>query len=519
MSVQSLERLPLERQLTIRRKLTRYGERMCLVVLLWVVLTAGVHAAPPAQGDETIYIVQAGETLHGIAQRYGTTVDAIVVLNGLADPDRIAAGQRLLIPTPGMRTSEYTVQPGDTLAMIARRFGAASQDVARLNHLANPSLIYVGQRLLIPSVSPTVPPGDPQLGEGSLSALRLGDGQNPFRWADPFRWAVYVVQPMDTLACISARYGVSVWALAQANQIVNPSVIHVGQHLLIPLSAPDGSGSASSHLPPPFLTLEVVPAVLVQGQTVQVLIETDGEVRLSGQYDGRPLFFAEPVVRDDREVYHTLIAIPAMASPGPYPLELKLVQAEREASVDSMLYVTSGDFGVQYITLPAETARLLDPELVAQEGRRVQEVTTQPTLPGLWQGRFALPLAGVPAVSAPFGGRRSYNGGPVASYHEGVDYSVGNGTPVLCPARGRVVLAEGLLVRGNAVIIDHGRGVMSGYWHLSQIDVVEGQMVEPGEVLGLVGNTGLSTGAHLHWEMRVMGIPVDPLQWVREDIR
>ena len=146
-------------------------------------------------------------------------------------------------------------------------------------------------------------------------------------------------------------------------------------------------------------------------------------------------------------------------------------------------------------------------------------MTTQATRPGLWQGRFALPLAGAPAISAPFGGRRSYNGGPAVSYHSGVDYGVGVGTPILSPARGRVVLAEALQVRGSSVIVDHGRGVMSGYWHLSQVDVVGGQMVEPGTVLGLVGGTGLSTGAHLHWEMRVMGIPVDPLQWVREEIR
>jgi murein DD-endopeptidase MepM/ murein hydrolase activator NlpD len=87
---------------------------------------------------------------------------------------------------------------------------------------------------------------------------------------------------------------------------------------------------------------------------------------------------------------------------------------------------------------------------------------------------------------------------------------------VLSPAKGRVVLAEPLQVRGNAVILDHGRGVMTGYWHLSRIDVSVGQEVEAGDLLGLVGNTGLSTGAHLHWEVRVMGIQVDPLQWVRE---
>jgi murein DD-endopeptidase MepM/ murein hydrolase activator NlpD len=321
---------------------------------------------------------------------------------------------------------------------------------------------------------------------------------------------VYVVQANDTLARIAARYDMSVWVLAQANQIANPSVIHVGQRLLIPTEGD------STHLPPPFRAIEVSPAVAVQGRTVQVWIDTDGAAILSGQYDGRALVFAE---RGGPGLYSTLVAIPAMASPGPYLLELRAVQGGREASVRSMLYVTAGVFGVQYITVSADRARLLDPELVAQEGQRLQEVTTQATVPGLWQGRFALPLSGAPAVSAPFGGRRSYNGGPLSSYHTGVDYAVGTGTPILAPARGTVVLAEALQVRGNAVVVDHGRGVMSGFWHLSQIHVVEGQSVEPGTVLGLVGNTGLSTGAHLHWELRVMGIPVDPLQWVREDVR
>jgi murein DD-endopeptidase MepM/ murein hydrolase activator NlpD len=78
-----------------------------------------------------------------------------------------------------------------------------------------------------------------------------------------------------------------------------------------------------------------------------------------------------------------------------------------------------------------------------------------------------------------------------------------------------VVLAEPLDVRGNAVILDHGLGVFTGFWHLSRIDVTVGQMVGRGEVVGLVGNTGLSTGPHLHWEMRVLGVPVDPFQWTR----
>ena len=88
---------------------------------------------------------------------------------------------------------------------------------------------------------------------------------------------------------------------------------------------------------------------------------------------------------------------------------------------------------------------------------------------------------------------------------------------VLAPITGTVVLAEPLQVRGQVVILDHGLGVFTGFWHLSRIDVAEGQLVGRGEVIGLVGNTGLSTGPHLHWEMRVLGVPVDPLQWTHQE--
>ena len=76
-------------------------------------------------------------------------------------------------------------------------------------------------------------------------------------------------------------------------------------------------------------------------------------------------------------------------------------------------------------------------------------------------------------------------------------------------------MAETLAVRGNAVILDHGAGLHTGYWHLSKIDVNVGQQVKAGDKLGEVGTTGLSTGAHLHWEMRVGVTPVDPLTWLR----
>jgi murein DD-endopeptidase MepM/ murein hydrolase activator NlpD len=130
------------------------------------------------------------------------------------------------------------------------------------------------------------------------------------------------------------------------------------------------------------------------------------------------------------------------------------------------------------------------------------------------RSRFAPPLAGDFRHSSPFGSRRTYGNDPTLSAHAGEDYSAPAGTPVYAPAAGKVVLAEQLFVRGNAVVIDHGHGVFTGYWHLSELAVKAGEQVATGDLLGKVGSTGLSTGAHLHWELRVGGMAVDPLQWM-----
>jgi murein DD-endopeptidase MepM/ murein hydrolase activator NlpD len=96
-----------------------------------------------------------------------------------------------------------------------------------------------------------------------------------------------------------------------------------------------------------------------------------------------------------------------------------------------------------------------------------------------------------------------------------MDIAGDTGAPVSASNRGKVVLAEDLKVRGGAVIIDHGMGVYSAYYHLSAIKVKKGQMVEKGQVVGLVGSEGLSTGPHLHWEMRVTGKAIEPKLWTQ----
>ncbi len=171
----------------------------------------------------------------------------------------------------------------------------------------------------------------------------------------------------------------------------------------------------------------------------------------------------------------------------------------------------------QSITLTG-TAAAIDQESIRQERERLFAIWAQNSPQPQWTTPFQLPISDYLEISSPFGARRSYNGGPYNSYHEGVDFSAYGGTAVFAPAAGRVVLAELLYVRGGAVIIDHGLGIYSGFYHMSEVLVAPGDVVQPGQVIGAVGTTGLSTGNHLHWDLLVNGVWVDAQAWLAQDM-
>jgi murein DD-endopeptidase MepM/ murein hydrolase activator NlpD len=467
--------------------------RRKLIALLAALLLASacpgvVAAAPPAQ-DQTVHVVQAGETLFRIAQTYGVTVDDLVTANDLTDRNVIHVGQRLVIPAAGAptvsppttRTADYIVQPGDTLSLIARRFSTTVEAIVQANGIVNPNLIHVGQTLTVPTPQDAPPP--------------------------PPQTIVHAVQPGETLARIALRYNTTTWAIAQVNGLSNPNVIYVGQRLVIP----GPGGLAETALLPPFTALLFEPTTAVQGQTVAVHVSADRAVTLSGTFDGRLVRFS-----GEGGAYWALVGIHALAAPGPYPLELTAMDAAGNTTrITQVVQVTVGGYTTDYITLPPGKGELLDPELLRQERERLAAVLGVYRPEKLWSGLFQAPVE-EPRITSPFGSRRSYNGGPATSYHEGTDFGGREGIAVYAPASGVVVLAEELTVRGNAVIVDHGLDVFSGYWHLSGVAVAVGQPVVPGSLLGYMGSTGLSTGAHLHWELRVGGVPVDPMQWTEQ---
>lgn len=197
-----------------------------------------------------------------------------------------------------------------------------------------------------------------------------------------------------------------------------------------------------------------------------------------------------------------------------YPVKVTLYSANGgTVQWEDVIKVNAGGFIAEpNFVLPRDRMNLLNPDIQANEDARLRSVYGLVTPQRFWDGPISFPLNG--KIGSPFGSVRTYSDGQTRR-HTGVDLSATTGVPVLASANGRVVFAQPLDIHGNHVVVDHGWGVFSAYSHFSALYVVPGQMVLQGDVLGLSGNTGRSTGPHLHWEIAVNGIWVDPLRFIR----
>ena len=123
--------------------------------------------------------------------------------------------------------------------------------------------------------------------------------------------------------------------------------------------------------------------------------------------------------------------------------------------------------------------------------------------------------------SSDYGDRRTYkyaDGGKSKAVHQGIDFASPRGTPVYACGTGRVVLAKTLILTGNTIVIEHLPGLYSVYFHLDSLEAKVGRMVNAGEKIGASGSTGLATGPHLHWELRIRGIAVDPRPFLKRNL-
>ena len=239
-----------------------------------------------------------------------------------------------------------------------------------------------------------------------------------------------------------------------------------------------------------------------QGDAIGVRVRTAaGGVTLS--WNGQPA----PLLCRAGE-WHAVLGTASTAMTGPQELQVSV----GERMVDVSVELAERPFPAVEFQIPESLEDLLD-DAVAQEERDflysiVQRVSGGP----IWTGQFQRPSSG--RVTSPYGERRTLQPGSFMSVHEGVDFAASTGTAIPAPNRGRVAFVGPLTIRGNTVILDHGFGVYTLFYHLHDFSASLGQVVERGATVGFVGSTGRSTGPHIHWEMYVAGATVDPVRWV-----
>ncbi len=218
------------------------------------------------------------------------------------------------------------------------------------------------------------------------------------------------------------------------------------------------------------------------------------------------------VTQKDNE-WLAIVGIPLSSKAGKKTLSDKARHTQIHFSVQDKKYPS------QYITL--KNKRMVNPNPLDLKRIKRERITLNKAL-STWtensavETDFILPAKG--RLSSPFGLRRFFNKQP-RNPHSGLDIAAGAGAPIISPSKGIVINTGDYFFNGNTVLIDHGQGLISGYFHMSKIAVKTGQAVNQGDILGAVGSTGRATGPHLHWNIYLNGAKVNPALFVAEQLK
>ena len=457
----------------------RFFSIFVIAILVLTTLSFGKVNAQATTYPE--YVVVSGDTLSWIALRFDSSLDDLLALNGLDENSMLRPGDRLKIPTlagmQGILTTEY-VPLGSSLTSLSRRSQAEPADLIRANNLTSPSELFIGREIVLTRIEDA-----PMM--TTMDSLRQG----------------------QSFMEASILAGQNVWSLVKINRLQNPlRALPMDTYYM-----PSDIESTSNLAIPGVKEIVVDNLPLLQGDTFLIEVTSNEPVTVQASLAG-----VEPAFVDMGEgVQMGYGGINALTEVGVYPLTMEFTNSEGETyRFDQYVMISSGNFA-------SDTPLQVDPASVGTdaekaENEKFKQVIAPVTPIQQWSGLWYSPAQDADCVISSFGSRRTYNDDPRLFYHTGLDLGYCKGVDVYAPAGGTVVgVFPDQVVRGNAVVIDHGLGVYTIYMHLSNILIEEGATVEPGQLIGIIGTTGRSTGPHLHFEVDIHGTPVDPLTWLR----
>ena len=266
-----------------------------------------------------------------------------------------------------------------------------------------------------------------------------------------------------------------------------------------------------------FYILLLIPQLLWGAALPQQLAVPGGIVNIELGYIVNPapqVFFQKKrvLVLENDKKWYAVVGIPLTTKAGKYAIQV--VSAKK--STDIYFKVANKDYPAQYITL--KNKRMVNPNpddikrITSERPAISKALTTWSTQP-INNLLFKLPVDG--RLSSPFGLKRFFNN-QAKNPHSGLDIAARTGAPIMAPAPGIVINTGSYYYNGNTVFVDHGQGLITGYFHMSKILVRPGQLVDSGTKLGEVGATGRVTGPHLHWNVYLNHTKVDPALFVPE---
>jgi murein DD-endopeptidase MepM/ murein hydrolase activator NlpD len=433
-----------------------------IVIALIIVLLLRTSTTAFAQTpDLPVYIVQSGDTLYTIAYQFNVSMDDILAVNSIENADWLSEGDQIKIPGYEGIQGEfipYTVQLSDSYHSLIVKQSIDENNFIKINRITSPNEVIAGSNIILAVI-----------------------GDSPDEETTP-KSGVFR-SPLINLSLNNATF----WE----NDLQD----------IYTLALSESTSTISD--------LSIEPFPLQQGKTSIIHFNSLPNLHLQFLIDDKII----PIEEVEPGAYLSIYGINALSLTSPREFILQTLSDEGS----KVLY--SQNLLANKTAYPTDPVIIVDPELIDPvktnpEEEQLFEIASHVTNRDYWEGNFTDPVD-EPCIRSPYGSIRSYNNGPYDSFHTGIDFGIcADNLNIYAAGSGKVVYAGEWFVRGNSVVIDHGWGIYTGYWHQENIAVQVGDIVQQGQIIGTIGSTGRSTGAHLHWEVLVNDVQVDPTQWL-----
>ena len=256
-----------------------------------------------------------------------------------------------------------------------------------------------------------------------------------------------------------------------------------------------------------------------EGKTTKILLWGTGKGQsISGKIERNNITLENiHFYKIGESYYKALMGIPLGIDKGKYRIKIIINGEQKYGLIKYPFYVRKIKYKSGRVNLASKKRELLLPSKEKIEEQKVlRRVLQRSFAKQYWSGRFIYPVRNHRIISD-FGKKRKYyiNGNYLYQrFHYGIDLYGKKGTEIFAPNSGIIAFAGNRITTGNTIVIDHGLGVFSLFFHLDEIDVNQGNFVGKGCLIGKVGNTGLAESSHLHWGLLVNMVYVDPVQWI-----